>query len=412
MREPNADIPAAVELAARESYGRLFAWLAARWRDIAAVEDALSEAFAAALRTWPEVGVPDRPEAWLHATASRRLIDARRRRQVHQRATEALGAEADSSRSFADSAMPEPFPDERLPLLFLCAHPAIAEDARAPLMLQTVLGMDAARIAASWAVTAAAMSQRLVRAKAKIRDARLRFALPGPEEWPERVGFVLDAVYAAYGTAWDDAEISGPAGQLAREARSLSEALVNLLPNEPEGKGLLALILFCEARQPVRRDILGRYTPLSEQDPALWLRPELERAEQLLRAAFRQGRPGIYQWLAAIQSAHSQRAFGQAVDWSSIVALYDALLSRAPMLGACVGRAAALGELHGPQVALEVLEAQSGDAIDYQPYHALRAHLLLRLGRAQEASRASEAALARTKDPAVRRFLRERFSVP
>jgi RNA polymerase sigma-70 factor (ECF subfamily) len=401
-----------VELAARDSYGRLVAWLGARWRDLAAVEDALSEAFAAALRTWPEDGVPERPEAWLLAAARRRLIDAHRHQRVRSAATPALSLAAE----LENAAPPVPFPDERLPLLFVCAHPAIAEEARAPLMLQTVLGLDAARIAAAWLVTPAAMSQRLVRAKTKIRDARIRLQIPEPADFPARLGSILDAIYAAYGVAWDDSpsvplsasapDRATPPPDLAREALWLARALARLLPDEPEAAGLLALILHCEARRPARRDSAGRYVPLSEQDPSRWQRELLVEAEQILAAAFTATRPGPYQWLAAIQSAHAQRAFDRPVDWPAIVTLYDAVLAQIPGLGARVGRAAALAETAGPATALAALEECASEAETYQPYHALRAHLLARLDRPAEADLARERAILLARDPAVRDHLR------
>ncbi|MBN8893110.1 MAG: hypothetical protein J0H91_22745 [Rhodospirillales bacterium] len=306
---------AAAEAAARASYGRLVAWLAARTRDVAAAEDALADAFAAALRTWPARGVPDRPEAWLLTTARRNLGHAARHRLVRAAAAPTLHLLATAAQDRDEAGA---FPDERLKLLFVCAHPAIDPAMHTPLMLQSVLGLDAARIAAAFVVAPAAMGQRLVRAKAKIRDAGIRFAVPGPADLPARLAPVLDAVYAAFGTAWDapprGEEPGGPAANLGEEAIWLARLIASLLPEEPEALGLLALLLHCQARQPARRDAAG-FVPLSAQDPALWSAPLIAEAEAALLRACALGRIGRFQLEAAIQSAHAGRARGAAVDW-------------------------------------------------------------------------------------------------
>jgi len=242
---------AAAERAARTSYGRLVAFLAARSRDVAAAEDALSEAFVDALETWPVRGVPRNPEGWLLTTARRRLLDAGRHDRVRAKAPIDLAAEIAAPAEDSDVV----FPDERLKLLFVCAHPAIDEAARTPLMLQTVLGLDAARIASAFLTAPAAMGQRLVRAKAKIRDAGVRFEVPDGPDLPARLGPVLDAVYVAYGSGWDDVAGADPRRKgLADEAVWLGGVLVELLPAEPEAAGLLALMLYCESRRAARRD--------------------------------------------------------------------------------------------------------------------------------------------------------------
>ncbi len=239
------------EAVARAAYGRLVAYLAARSRDVAAAEDALAEAFAAALRVWPETGVPERPEAWLFTAARRQLIQAGRRQAVRGAAEPTLALLAEERQDRA----PDAFPDERLKLLFVCAHPAIDPAARAPLMLQTVLGLDAARIASAFLVAPAAMGQRLVRAKTRIREAGIAFAVPEPEELPERLAAVLDAIYAAYGSGWEDAAGTDARRKgLTAEAIWLARLVTALLPGEPEARGLLALMLYCEARAAARRD--------------------------------------------------------------------------------------------------------------------------------------------------------------
>jgi predicted RNA polymerase sigma factor len=245
------DARRAVEQAARDSHGRLVAFLAARSHDVAAAEDALADAFEAALETWPQSGVPQKPEAWLLTVARRRLIDNTRHVRVHTDAAPTLRAAAEEAQELAAGIV---FPDERLKLMFICAHPAIAAAACTPLMLQTVLGLDAARIASAFLVRPTAMGQRLARAKAKIRDARIRFELPEAQELPARLDSVLEAIYAAYGSGWDDVAGADPRRKgLAVEATDLGRLLLRLMPTEPEAQGLLALMLYCEARRGARR---------------------------------------------------------------------------------------------------------------------------------------------------------------
>lgn len=402
---------AAAEAAARASYGRLVAMLASRTRDVAAAEDALAEAFRAALEHWPGAGVPARPEAWLLVAARRRLDDAARHGRVRAAAAPTLRVLAEAAEAAMDGDDDAWLPDRRLGLLFACAHPAIDAAARTPLMLQTVLGLDAARIAAAYALAPAAMGQRLVRAKAKIRDAGIAFAVPGREALAARLDAVLEAVYAGYGTGWE--EVAGAvagagadvrAAGLAEEAIWLGRLLAGLLPEEPETRGLLALMLFCESRRLARRGPDGAYVPLSAQDPARWSRPLIDEAEALLTAAHAAGRIGRFQIEAAIQSAHAARVRGVPVDWGAVVALYDALVARAPGIGALVGRAAAVVRHAGPAAGLAALDAAAVPP-GYQPGQALRAHLLAALGHSGEARAAFAQAAELADDPAVRRFL-------
>jgi RNA polymerase sigma-70 factor, ECF subfamily len=398
----------AVETAVRRSYGRLVALLASRSRDIAAAEDALGDAFHAALITWPRDGVPASPEAWLMTAARRRLHDGWRHAKVQDEGAETLALVADEFAAEDDGS--QAFPDERLKLLFVCAHPAIDAAAHAPLMLQTVLGLDAARIAAAFLVSPATLGQRLVRAKARIRSAGIAFEVPPPALWGERLGAVLEAIYAAYGTAWDDVAGTDPRRRgLAQEALALARTLAQLLPSEPEPLGLLALLAFCQARASARRDAQGDYVALDRQDPALWDRALLAEAEAALLKAAPMRRLGPYQIEAALQSAHTQKLLGAPVAPRAIVALYDGLVALHPSLGARVSRAVALATAEGPQMALaaldETLASQPDTVRAYQPYWAARADLLMRAGRATEAREAYALALGLSEDPAVKRFL-------
>jgi len=399
----------ATELAARASYGKLVAYLSSWSRDVAAAEDALGDAFLEALDTWPRTGVPDKPEAWLLTVARRRLIDSARHAKVEETAAAALRVVIE--RAEQEASANAIFPDTRLALLFVCAHPAIDEAARTPLMLQTVLGLDAARIAQAFLVAPAAIGQRLVRVKAKIRDAGIHFEVPGARELPSRLDFVLDAIYAAYGSGWEDVAGADPRRQgLAEEAIWLGRLVTHLLPDEPEGKGLLALMLHCEARRAARRDARGAYVPLSRQDVALWSHAMIDEAEATLSGAAVAKRPGRFQLEAAIQSVHARRAVTKRTDWEAIALLYEGLLRLAPTTGARVGHAAALGEARGPESGLAALDGiPSEDVAGYQPYWALRGHLLKRLRRTAEAKGVLERAMALSQDPAVRDFLRDSF---
>lgn len=398
---------AAIEAVARNSYGRLVAYLAARSGDVAGAEDALSDALGAALRCWPADGVPQKPEAWLLRSARNRLIDAARHAQVRKKSEPLLQLAGEAEEV---ATMHPTFPDERLKLLFVCAHPAIGIAARTPLMLQAVLGLDAARIASAFLVSPAAMDQRLVRAKAKIRAAGIPFSVPDPPELAERAAFVLDAIYSAYTAGWESAVDDGSTHHaLAREAIAIGRTLVQLLPDEPEAHGLLALMLHCEARRPARRqpgEGAGEFVPLDRQDPARWSRPMIDEAEKHLCAAAACQRPGRYQLEAAIQSIHAYRAVSGVIDWREIALLYEGLVRLAPTIGAQVGRAVAIAESGEVAAGLAALDALAADrTANYQPWWAARAHLLRRLGRQEEARDAFARAASLTDDAALRTYL-------
>jgi len=410
-----ADVPAATgdeagraaERVARESFGRLVALLAARSGDVAAAEDALSEAFAAALRQWPKSGVPDNPAAWLVTVARRRGGDAARRRAVEAGGVDRLALIAEELEDAALS--PDAIPDRRLALMFACAHPAIDRAMRAPLILQTVLGLTAEEIAAAFLVPPGTMGQRLVRAKARIRDTGISFAVPERGELPERLEAVLEAIYAAYARGWR--ELGDGAPRLAEEAIWLGQVVVGLLPDEPEAKGMLALMLYAEARRSARRTDDGAFVPLEAQDVARWDRAALARAELLLREASATGPSGRYQIEAAIQSAHVARRLSGAATWPAIVALYDHLLALTGSPVVALNRAVALAETDGPMSALDALDPLAADErlAGYQPYWAARGDLLARAGRMGEAREALTRALGLADDPAVRTYLRTRI---
>jgi predicted RNA polymerase sigma factor len=400
------DTQRTIERVARESYGRLVACLSVHTHDLASAEDALSNALVSALTHWPQDGVPQNPEAWLMTSARHSLIDAIRHQKVVLESEPALKFLTEDS---AETALPTStqFPDERLKLLFVCAHPAIDPAMHTPLMLQTVLGLDAARIAQAFLIAPKTMGQRLFRAKTKIRSGGIPFEIPQDRDLPERLDAVLEAIYAAFGLGWDDMAGADQRGRdLAEEAMWLARVLLQLMPSEAEVRGLLALMLHCEARRAARRSSDGRYVPLSEQDPGRWSVPLTEEAERHLSEAFKQGRSGRFQLEAAIQSVHAERARTGRTDWGAIALFYERLLCISPALGTRAGYAAAVAEAKGPEAGLAALEPIDREAVsNYQPYWAVRAYLLQRLGKTHEATEAYDRAIGLAEDPAVRTFL-------
>jgi RNA polymerase sigma-70 factor (ECF subfamily) len=398
----------AAEAAARRSYGKLIAFLAARTRDVAGAEDALSEAFAAALTDWPVHGVPQNPDAWLFTVARRKMVDAARRRRLGEDAAGYLQWLAELASDEDGEAV---IPDERLGLMFACAHPAIERSVRAPLMLQAVLGFDAATIASAFLTAPGTMGQRLVRAKSKIRDANIRLGLPDQTMLAERLDTVLEAIYAAYSEGWADPEGSDARRRnLADEAIWLGRLVAALLPDDAEALGLLALMLHTHARRAARRGADGAYVALSDQDVRLWDLAMIDEAEELLSHASRGGKLGRYQLEAAVQSAHAVRRRGGQSDWAAIVQLYDALCQLTDSPVAMLNRAVAIAETQGAAMGLAALDALAGDArlSEYQPYWAARAELLTRNGSAEAAAKAYRRAIGLERDPAVRHFLQQR----
>jgi len=375
---------------------------------VGSAEDALSHALIAALETWPRDGVPQNPEAWLLTAARRSFIDLLRHRQVAEASEPTLALLREESAEMTLS--PPQFPDERLKLLFVCAHPAIDPAMHTPLMLQTVLGLDAVRIAHAFLISPSTMGQRLVRAKTKIRDGGIRFEIPQECELPQRLDAVLEAIYAAFGIGWDDmAGVDQRGRELSEEAIWLARVLLQLMPGEAEVHGLLALMLHCEARRQARRGPDGRYVPLSEQDCQKWSIPLIEEAERHLNEASSRGRAGRFQLEAAIQSVHAERARGGGIQWNAIMIFYEQLVRISPTLGTRTGYAAAVAEAKGAEAGLAALdEIDPEDVSAYQPYWAVRAHLLQRLGKAPEALAAFDRAIGLTEDPAVREFLLQR----
>ena len=403
-------------VAARDSYGRLLALLAAAASDLAAAEDALGDAFERALRTWPSQGVPGSPDAWLLTVARNRLRDQWKSARVQRAVPLEAGWDALAQ---IDDIDVDSIPDRRLELMLVCAHPAIERAVRTPLMLNKVLGFTAGQVGRAFSVPPSTMATRLVRAKKRIKAAGIPFRIPDRADLPARMASVLEAVYGAYVIDW----ATGPQDrQLPSEALHLAEVLTTLVPGDPEARGLAALIELSAARAPARADADGRFVPLADQDPSLWNPHLISRAHEHLRAAHACGQLGRFQLEAAIQAVHCARNHGArnhgatghdgTTDWPALLTLHRILHVVAPSLGSGVALAAVTAEVDGPAAglaALDALLAEAGEqARRFQPAKATRAHLLDRLGRAEEAVAAYESAISLTHDTAERQYLEHR----
>jgi len=407
----------AAGVAARDAYGRLLALLAASTSDLAAAEDALADAFERALRTWPSAGVPGNPDAWLLTVARNRLRDHWKSAHV-QRALPGTALPGEGGQDepvhfdpvYFNEVDVDAIPDRRLELMLVCAHPAIERAVRTPLMLNTVLGFTAEQVGRAFSVPASTMATRLVRAKKRIKAARIPFHVPDRDDLVARMNAVLEAVYGAYVIDW---ATTGPqARQLPAEALHLAEVLVALVPADPEAHGLAALVQLSAARAPARVDANGRFVPLADQDPSLWNARLIGRAHEHLRAAHTRGQLGRFQIEAAIQAVHCARQHGAGTDWPTLLTLHRLLDAVAPSLGSGVALAAVTAEVDGPAAGLAALDALLEDAGPqarrFQPARATRAHLLDQLGRSEEAVAAYEGAIALTHDTAERQYLQHR----
>lgn len=386
----------AAEKAARDSYGRILAYLATRTHDIASAEDALADAFAKALTIWPKDGVPGNPDAWILTVARNRLVD----RQRHQ-------ARFPTESEIPDLPAPDtsagPLEDRRLALLMVCAHPAIAPDLHTPLMLQAVLGIDAASIARLFLISPAALAKRLVRAKAKIRDAGIPFHIPDPGQLPERSSAIREAIYALHAHDWLD-----PADDLGEEALFLADLLCRFMPEDAESRGLSALIAFSQSRR-LARVVSGVLVPTELQDVSRWDEILIAYGNRQLHLAHAMSSIGRFQIEAAIEAVHLSRKDTGVTDWIALSQLYHAHAKIAPSVGAMVSQAVVSANLHGAEhglAELDHLERQIGTG--FQPYWAARAELLSRVGKIEQAKVCYDKAISLTTHPPVIRFLRER----
>jgi RNA polymerase sigma-70 factor (ECF subfamily) len=390
-----------IERVFREEYGRAVAVLVRVLGDIDAAEEAVQEAFTLAVQRWPSTGLPPSPAGWIITTARNRAIDRLRR----EASRSDRHAQAALLHAGSETVEEGPVRDDRLRLIFTCCHPALATGAQVALTLRLLGGLTTAEIARAFLVPEPTMAQRLVRAKAKIRDAGIPYRVPGEADLPERLAAVLAVVYLIFNEGYTAS--SGDRlvrDDLCAEAIRLGRLLAELMPDEPEVVGLLALMLLVSSRRAARTTPGGELVLLANQDRGRWDRDLVAEGQALVRQCLRRNQPGPYQIQAAINAVHSDAPDAAATDWSQILGLYDQLLSVAPSPVVELHRAVAVAEVSGPGAALELIDGLDLDG--YHLYHAIRADLLRRLGRNAEAALAYEAAIARTSNAAERDFLR------
>ncbi|HEX3593211.1 MAG TPA: RNA polymerase sigma factor [Pseudonocardiaceae bacterium] len=396
---------ARIEAVFREEYGRAVAVLVRLLGDIDAAQDAVQDAFTEAVRRWPAAGLPPSPSGWIVTTARNRAIDRFRREETRDRrhAEAALVHAADS----VDSAEVGVVPDDRLRLIFTCCHPALAVPSRVALTLRLLGGLSTAEIARAFLVPEPTMAQRLVRAKAKIRATGIPYRVPAEADLPDRLPPVLTVVYLVFNEGY--AASSGDElvrADLCAEAIRLGRLLAALLPDEPEALGLLALMLLIASRQPARTDAAGDLVLLADQDRGRWDAGLIDEGQALVRRCLRRDRPGPYQIQAAINAVHSAALTAADTDWAQIVTLYGQLMAVAPSPVVALNRAVAVAEVDGPAPALAQVDSLALDG--YHVWHAVRADLLRRLGRTDEAAVAYREAAQHTENRAERRFLLSR----